>query len=172
MTNEAEARTALDETIDDVAHAMTVVLAPDLRRGVAERLDGHGWAVRWWQPALVMTVLILGIVLTWSSRDVTERRSVQERPFPTSPAPEPAPLDERRSPGGTVSVVRAVRPSRSTSPVRSRRPDDTRSLPPIQVAPILVERLDVVPAASLDISEMPRLVLEPLDVEPLVRSNR
>jgi hypothetical protein len=172
MTNDAEARTAVDHAIDEVAHAMTVGPVPQLRWHVAERLDAHGWTVRWWQPALLMMAIFVAAIVMWPSHEVDVQHSVQEHPAPIIPAPQPTPVGEHRLPDRIAPMVRTVRPPRSSTRVRNTSLDDTRSLPPIQVAPIVIDTLDVEPAPSVEMADMPRLALEPLDIQLLPRSNR
>ena len=68
--------------------------------------------------------------------------------------------------------TRKVRPSRSIRIAANTSPDRTGSLPPIALAPVVIPSLDVEPSMPLQPANMPALVLEPLDVEPLPRSNR
>ena len=172
MTDDAKRRTALDDAIDEVAQGMTLCPPPDVRRHVADRLDAHGWTVRWWQAALITAVAVVAIVMWWPTPDVSAPPTAPMRVAATPSVPEPAARELRQSVSQPATTVTAIRRSRSTPPSGNPSSDAIRSLPAIEVAPIVIDGLDVEPAVSAEMANVPRLVLEPLDVEPLARSNQ
>ena len=182
MTRPAEHRTPLDDTIDAVAREMTLVRTPDLRLRVA---DARGRAARlrfwWWRPASACAAVLVTVLAWWTQSAVTP---VQPRRLETIASSRPAPpastaprvpraeLSGPRSGGAVRMRTTAPRPAgaRGTAVPEAAWPE-TSSLPAVAVEPISIDALRIEAAVGLTNVEMPRLVVEPLDVEPLSRNN-
>lgn len=175
MANDADGRTSIDDVIDEVARAMTLTAVPDLRAAVAGRLNALPASGVWWQPALAASIAIAGAVMLWPDREaepprVTEKPIVQTVPSQSPPAadtaaatPQPAVPSSaaRRLPAARRTVLRTTTGASADEP----------AFAVIEVAPIVIEALVVETTHSIETVDMPRLVVESLDVEPLPRSN-
>jgi hypothetical protein len=174
MTNEAEPRTPLDDAIDVIAHAMTGGPVPDLRLRIAERLDARGSAVMWERPALASALIVAALAAWWLDPRIDTS---------STPAPNPSAAIRSGATGGAPSISFAAPERRAQVPRRPRRsrsnamrgepdpwPQFSSTIERIDVTPISVDALDMT-TPPIDVVEVSSLVVEPIVVEPLPRSN-